>query len=81
MENQNRIVRDNFICPRGSYYGDFSPESLAFNANLQEFATRVSFVAGLHTGGKLSSGEAYDRLKSLWHELKRSKKHMQLHQM
>jgi TRAP-type uncharacterized transport system substrate-binding protein len=75
---ESKRIRDDFICPRNSYYGDFTPENLAFNANLQEFATRVSFIAGLHTGGKMSTPDAYHQVKTLWHELKRSKKHLQL---
>lgn len=81
MENQNGRIRDNFICPRSSYQGEFSPENMAFNANLQEFATRVSLIAGLHTGGKLETNDAYKQVKTLWHDLKRSKKHLQLNQM
>lgn len=76
MDNQR--IKDDFICPRSSYNGDFSPENLAFNANLQEFAIRVSLIAGLHTGGKMSSPDAYHQVKNLWHDLKRSKKHLQL---
>lgn len=78
MESKNKRIKDNFIYPRSSYYGEFSPENLAFNANLQEFATRVSFIAGLHTGGKISTPDAYAQVKTLWHDLKRSKKHLQL---
>ncbi|GFE68761.1 hypothetical protein [Chroococcus sp. FPU101] len=74
----NKRIKDDFICPRSSYYGDFSPENLAFNANLQEFANRVSLIAGLHTGGKMSTPDAYHQVKHLWHDLKRSKKHLQL---
>lgn len=81
MDYKNWRSRDNFICPRSSYHGDFSPENLAFNANLQEFATRVSFIAGLHTGGKLETNDAYEQVKTLWHDLKRSKKHLQLNRM
>jgi cephalosporin-C deacetylase-like acetyl esterase len=46
---------------------------LAFNANLQEFAQRVSFVCNLETGGKMSAHDAYDEIKRLWKDLKRSK--------
>lgn len=67
--------KDEFLYPRGRYRGEFSPEYLAFNANLQEFAQRVSYICALETGGKLSPQEAYDQIKNLWemlHESKRS---------
>ena len=63
-------VDDDFLYPRSSYHGDFSPENLIFNANLQEFAQRVSFISGLETGGKISSEEAYNEVKKLWKKLK-----------
>jgi hypothetical protein len=63
-----------FINARSRYYGKVKPENLVFNANLQEFSHRVSIICGLETNGKLSSEEAYQQIKSLWKELKRSKK-------
>lgn len=69
-------VDDDFLYPRSSYHGDFSPENLIFNANLQEFAQRVSFISGLETGGKISSEEAYNEIKKLWKKLKKSKKNL-----
>ncbi|MGD1896726.1 MAG: hypothetical protein ACFB16_07210 [Phormidesmis sp.] len=60
--------------PRNRYHGEFTPQNLAFNANLQEFAQRVSLICGLETGGKVSNVEAYDDIKKLWKELKASKK-------
>jgi hypothetical protein len=69
-------VDDDFLYPRSSYHGDFSPENLIFNANLQEFAQRVSFISGLETGGKISSEEAYNEVKKLWKKLKKSKKNL-----
>lgn len=66
--------RDNFIFPRSRYYGDFKPENVVFNANLQEFAQRVNFICNLETSGKLSPDEAYEAVKELWKELKKSKK-------
>jgi hypothetical protein len=66
--------RSDFLSPRGRYYGKVKPENLVFNANLQEFAQRISFICNLETAGKLSSEEAYQQIKDLWKELKRSKK-------
>lgn len=68
--------KDNFLYPIGKYRGDFSPEHLAFNANLQEFAQRVSLICGLETGGKISSDDAYHQIKKLWKDLKNSKKEL-----
>ncbi|HIK15049.1 MAG TPA: hypothetical protein IGS53_07100 [Leptolyngbyaceae cyanobacterium M33_DOE_097] len=59
----------NFLYPRSRYYGQIKPENLMFNANLQEFAQRVMFVADLETGGKLSSQAAYEQIKTLWEQL------------
>jgi hypothetical protein len=68
------IEKDQFLYPTSRYRGEFTPEQLAFNANLQEFANRVSLICGLETGGKLASEDAYDQIKTLWKELKESKK-------
>ncbi|MBE9062737.1 hypothetical protein [cf. Phormidesmis sp. LEGE 11477] len=67
---------DNFVTPRSKYQGKFTPQNLAFNANLQEFAQRVSLICGLETGGKVSSAEAYKDIKKLWKNLKASKKNL-----
>jgi len=37
-------MADHFIYPRSRYYGQVKPENLVFNANLQEFAQRVSYM-------------------------------------
>jgi len=66
----------NFLYPLSRFYGQFTPEQLAFNANLQEFAQRVSLLCGLETGGKLSPDETYQQIKVLWQELTESKKQL-----
>lgn len=70
--------KDNFLYPRGRYYGQVKPENLVFNANLQEFAQRISYICNLETNGKLSPEEAYDQIKALWKQLKRTKKQLQI---
>ena len=70
-ENANK---ENFLYPIGRYRGEFTPEQLTFNSNLQEFAQRVSLICGLETGGKISSAEAYLQIRKLWKDLKASKK-------
>ncbi|EKV03415.1 hypothetical protein Lepto7375DRAFT_5713 [Leptolyngbya sp. PCC 7375] len=74
MVDEPNEQKQDFIMPRASYHGEFSPERMVFNANLQEFATRISLICNLETGGKISSEEAYQQIKSLWKELKSSKK-------
>ncbi|MGD1853093.1 MAG: hypothetical protein ACFB2W_02480 [Leptolyngbyaceae cyanobacterium] len=60
--------------PRAPYHGEFTPERMVINANLQEFASKVSLICNLETGGKITSEDAYSRIKKLWKELKASKK-------
>jgi hypothetical protein len=67
----------DFLYPRSCYYGQFKPEYLVFNANLQEFAQRVSYIANLQTNGKLSPEEAYSEIKILWKQLKQAKKELE----
>jgi hypothetical protein len=64
----------DFLYPRGNYRGNFNPQHLVFNANLQEFAQRVGYISNLETNGKLSPEESYREIKTLWKQLKRSKK-------
>ena len=65
---------DFFLYQNNRYNGDFTPEDLIFNSNLQEFAQKISFVCSLETAGKLTAEESYQQIKSLWKDLKRSKK-------
>jgi hypothetical protein len=65
--------KEQFLYPVGRYRGEFTPEHLAFNSNLQEFAQRISLICGLETGGKISPQEAYKEIKQLWGQLKESK--------
>ena len=74
MTQPNSQDKNNFIYPRSRYYGKFQPENLVFNANLQEFAQKISYITCLETGGKLSSEEDYQQIRALWKQLKRSKK-------
>ena len=66
--------RDEFLYPRRPYRGKFKPEHLVFNANLQEFAQKVSYICNLETAGKISPDRAYQQIKNLWKKLKQSKK-------
>ena len=68
--------REDFLHPRSRYYGDFTPENLAFDANLQEFAQKITYICSLETGGKISTEKAYKDIKALWKDLKSSKKQL-----
>ena len=66
MAENESFNRDEFFYPRSRYYGHFTPTNLAFNANLQEFATQVGYICGLETNGKITSAEAYRQVKQLF---------------
>ncbi|WP_026102741.1 hypothetical protein [Pleurocapsa sp. PCC 7319] len=72
----NNKKTDEFIYPRYPYHGKVKPENIVFNSNLQEFAQKISYICNLETGGKLPPDKAYKKIKSLWKELKRSKKEL-----
>jgi hypothetical protein len=72
--NADRLKLDRFTAPRARYRGRFTPEHLAFNANLQEFAQRVSMLCSLETAGKIPPEQTYKEIKKMWKELKASKK-------
>ncbi|AFZ21514.1 DUF7219 family protein [Allocoleopsis franciscana] len=66
----------DFLYSRSRYYGAVKPENLVFNANLQEFAQRVTYISCLETAGKLTPEEAYKQIQSLWKQLKQTKKQL-----
>lgn len=68
--------KDNFLYPIRNYKGEFTPENLILNANLQEFAHKVGFICGLEANGKISPMEAFDRIKILWDKLQESKENL-----
>ncbi|MEI2578795.1 DUF7219 family protein [Scytonema sp. PRP1] len=76
MENSNQRDKEKLLYPHARYYGQIKPENLVFNANLQEFSQKVSYISCLETSGKLAPQEAYDKIKALWKQLKRSKKEL-----
>jgi hypothetical protein len=65
--------KNNFLYSRNHYHGKIKPENIVFNANLQEFAQRISYIVNLETGGKLPTEEAYNQIQELWEQLQRSK--------
>ncbi|MEA5510497.1 citramalate synthase [Crocosphaera sp. UHCC 0190] len=72
----SNLDKDEFFYPHGRYHGEVKPENLVFNANLQEFAQRVSYVCNLETAGKIKSEQAYKQIKALWKQLKSSKQEL-----
>jgi len=67
------MAQSDFLYPRSRYYGAIKPETLIFNANLQEFSQKVSYISNLETSGKLSPEEAYHQIEALWQQLETSK--------
>ena len=72
----NPSDRDAYLFPHSQYQGEFKPDKLVFNANLQEFAQRVSYICNLETAGKIDTLQAYEQIKSLWKKLSQSKKEL-----
>jgi len=70
MENQPDI--HDFLYQKYNYRGKFTPQNLVFNANLQEFATHVSYICNLQTLGKISVEDSYKQINELWQQLERS---------
>ncbi len=65
--------KEEFIYPQRPFRGEFTPENLILDANLQEFAGRVGIICALENSGKLSPLEAYDQIKELWQQLETSR--------
>ena len=66
-----RSPMEHFSSFRGE---NWSPQRLVFHQNLEQFAERVGLIVGLQANGKIDQDTAYDEIKSLWAELKESKK-------
>jgi hypothetical protein len=76
MEESQPQDKNDFLYPRSRYHGEFTPENLVFDANLQEFAQKIGYITSLETSGKLSPEDAYRQIKELWKQLKQSKKEL-----
>jgi hypothetical protein len=76
MDEPNLDDKNKFLYLRSRYYGQVKPENLVFNANLQEFAHKVGYIASLETSGKIEPEDAYKQIKALWKQLKHSKKRL-----
>jgi glutathione peroxidase-family protein len=72
MAQLNNLDKNNCLYQYYKYQGQFTPENLAFNANLQEFSQRVTYICNLETRGKLSPQESYEQIEDLWKQLTNS---------
>ncbi len=68
----------DFLYPHSRYFGHFTPENLAFNANLQDFSQKVNYICCLQTGGKIAPEVAYLEIRALWQELKQAKQQLRI---
>jgi hypothetical protein len=73
MPDNPEHIKEKFFNPQSTFRGEFTPENLAFDANLQEFANRISIICNLETGGRIPAEDAYKQIKQLWKQLKQSK--------
>lgn len=64
----------SILYPKSRYYGEVKPENLVFNANLQEFAQRVSYISGFASNGKISLEQAFSDIEALWQRLEDSRR-------
>jgi hypothetical protein len=78
MREQLMTDNSDFFYPRSRYHGDFTPEHVVFNANLQEFAQKVTYICNLETNGKLPPETAYQEIKALWKQLKLSRRELNI---
>ncbi len=76
MTEEAKQMKESFLYPISKYYGEFSPETLVFNANLQLFAQQVSYLCSLEANDKITPEDTYDEIKKVWKQLKKSKKEL-----
>lgn len=72
------VSKADFLNPYSRYRGEFTPDNLVFDANLQEFAQQVNVICNLENGGKISPKDAYLRIQSLWDQLTASRQGLEL---
>ncbi len=63
---------DEFQARGPRFQGEFTPQNLAFDSNLQEFAQRVAYICGLETAGKITPNDAHAQIRDLYEELART---------
>lgn len=68
--------KDKFIYPQHPYRGEFDPQAVVFDANLQEFAQKIGYICTLENSGKIPPDEAYRQIKALYKQLRASKREL-----
>jgi len=76
MPEEAENTKKKFLYPTGKYYGEFTPQNLVFNANLQQFAQQVSYLCNLEANGKITPQDTYEEIKKFYKKLKQSKKEL-----
>jgi hypothetical protein len=72
MDDYNQVNKDIFVYHQHQYLGEFTPQNLVFNANLQEFSQTVCYICNLESAEILSSRECYEEMELLWQQLTQS---------
>ncbi|BAQ62583.1 hypothetical protein GM3708_2989 [Geminocystis sp. NIES-3708] len=62
-------VKQDFLYPISSYHGKDYFNGLIPNQKLQKFTSEVTYIAGLHGNGKLSTQQAFEKIEHLCHIL------------
>ena len=75
-EDDNDRIIERFSNPYYRYRGEVTPQNLAFDANLQEFANRVAIICNLENAGKIPPQDAYEKIRELWQQLEVSKENL-----
>lgn len=70
--------KSEFLYPRSRYYGQATPENIAFDAKLQEFSQQINYISNLQTAGKISSTVAYLKVEELWEQLEEMRKQLNI---
>ncbi|GGA45645.1 hypothetical protein [Okeania sp. KiyG1] len=68
------MKKGKFLYPQSRYYGQATPANINFNAKLQEFSHKISYISALQTSGKISATSAYLQIQELWEQLEKTKK-------
>ena len=56
---------EQFLDLHNPYDGEFTPENLVFNTNLQQLGQRISYWCDLETDGKITPEGAYEKIRRL----------------
>ena len=63
---------NSFLYPKSPYSEDFTSNDFLLDADLSEFCIIICYVCRLESEGKITYGEAYKQIKSVWHKLQHS---------